>query len=53
MKIKLDVTETIIAMIITGIVRRIRAIGVRPVIPDTAMITPAIGLIVRAMPAES
>lgn len=52
-KIKLLVTETITAMIMTGIVRRIRAIGVNPVIPETAMMTPAIGLIVRAIPADS
>ncbi len=38
---------------ITGIVLRMSSIGVKPAIPETAMITPEIGLIERAKEAES
>ena len=44
---------TINAITITGIVRRTIWKGVMPAILDTAIITPAIGHMVRAIPADN
>ena len=46
-------TFTMMPMIITGIVRRMSSMGVMPEMPDTAITTPAIGLMARESPAAN